>query len=367
MNPDLPSSPREELEARLTALLLGELNATEAAEVRQAIENDPELARLHERLKQTIGLLREAAASTEEPAAEPHAPLQLSAAKRQQLLTQFKTPADQPQREPARRRSRWYIPASIAAILVAMLAIASLMVSNSRMAIFGRAKLTSATATGESGADLRMPDLRGINCGRSLQIRQASPRRLQLNWLFATNPSTGGGLTVEKYLKETASAAAATRPAEAENNVYLPTGEGEDSEEGVALHPQRLTNIPGSTPPAGDAGGAPQIADAGDTPGHNWYSGLTRDDAGGLKISQRRCPPRRSRECTCSRQAGTRDETSAVGGGHPGHRVLEFRPGVTMATNPGELACPSNYPRLPSRAVRTSCPKVPTSSPLRKP
>ena len=40
MNPDNPQSPREQLETRLTALLLGELSADEAAELHAAILND---------------------------------------------------------------------------------------------------------------------------------------------------------------------------------------------------------------------------------------------------------------------------------------------------------------------------------------
>jgi len=43
MNSDSPQSPREELEARLTALLLGELSGAEAATMRRAIEQDAEL------------------------------------------------------------------------------------------------------------------------------------------------------------------------------------------------------------------------------------------------------------------------------------------------------------------------------------
>jgi len=54
MNPELPRNPQEELEARLTALLLGELSADEAATVRRAIEQDGELAKLFARLHHTI-------------------------------------------------------------------------------------------------------------------------------------------------------------------------------------------------------------------------------------------------------------------------------------------------------------------------
>ena len=66
MNPDQPRTPREELELRVTSLLLGELPAAEAAAVREAIAKDPELAKLHDDLKQTIHLVR--VATTVEPA-----------------------------------------------------------------------------------------------------------------------------------------------------------------------------------------------------------------------------------------------------------------------------------------------------------
>ena len=67
MNPELPRNPREEMELRLTALLLGELSADEAAAVREAIAKDPELSKLHDDLKQTIHLVREATTSRVKP------------------------------------------------------------------------------------------------------------------------------------------------------------------------------------------------------------------------------------------------------------------------------------------------------------
>src|SRR5919108_4386439 len=90
MNTDDPKTPREELEASLTALLLGELSTEEAAALRQNLDQDAELARLYERLKQTIDLVRETAASPfEQPTAQP-VPLRLSDARRRRLLQQFK-------------------------------------------------------------------------------------------------------------------------------------------------------------------------------------------------------------------------------------------------------------------------------------
>ncbi len=49
MNPDKPS--RDEIEAKLTALLLGELPEEEARLLRYTISQDPALAKLHDRLK----------------------------------------------------------------------------------------------------------------------------------------------------------------------------------------------------------------------------------------------------------------------------------------------------------------------------
>ena len=88
MNPD-PFS-RDELEARLTALLLGELPAEEARALHAALAQDPELARLHAQLARTIGLVRTASTSAADPATE--AALKLSAARRAELLAHFQTP-----------------------------------------------------------------------------------------------------------------------------------------------------------------------------------------------------------------------------------------------------------------------------------
>lgn len=92
MNPELPTNPREEMELRVTALLLGELTADEAATVREAIAKDPELARLHDDLKATIQLVQSAttreAESTNVEAAQP----KLSEARRKKVLTAFVIP-----------------------------------------------------------------------------------------------------------------------------------------------------------------------------------------------------------------------------------------------------------------------------------
>ena len=70
MNPDTPNPLREELEARLTALLLGELNPDDAELLRKFIAQDPALSAQFERLKLTVELVRETAKDPIEQPAE---------------------------------------------------------------------------------------------------------------------------------------------------------------------------------------------------------------------------------------------------------------------------------------------------------
>ena len=55
-------SSREELKARLTAMVLGEAGPSEEEELRRLMEHDPDLAQWHSQLVKTTGLIREAAA-----------------------------------------------------------------------------------------------------------------------------------------------------------------------------------------------------------------------------------------------------------------------------------------------------------------
>lgn len=85
-----PQNPGEELEARLTALILGELDEAQAAELRAQIAKDSELTKLYERLSLAAGLIREAVRAPD-PAKTSPEPLVLSAEKRAKLLGEFKT------------------------------------------------------------------------------------------------------------------------------------------------------------------------------------------------------------------------------------------------------------------------------------
>src|SRR5262245_21910485 len=122
MNPELPQNPREEMELRVTALLLGELSADEAAVVREAIAKDPELAKLHDDLKQTIQLVRQAETSTSEPAVEPAAAPKLSTERREKLLAQFKTVTPKEFSGDKRRRNIRLLELAAVLAIVALLA-----------------------------------------------------------------------------------------------------------------------------------------------------------------------------------------------------------------------------------------------------
>ncbi len=122
MNPDAPKTPREEMEAWLTALLLGELSAGEAAAVRELMKHDAELAGLHERLRQSIALLREAVPHVEPPSPSAE-PLRLSEERRKKLLAAFAIPPLKPATAKPRRQVRFRLIEVLAGLtIVALLA-----------------------------------------------------------------------------------------------------------------------------------------------------------------------------------------------------------------------------------------------------
>src|ERR1051326_7306733 len=120
MKSDKPKTPREELEASLTALLLGELPAEKAAALRELMAKDEELAKLYERLEQAIGLMRETTASSEEKTVAQPA-LKMSGKKREELLAHFKTVAPK-EFEKAKRVSPKLLEIAAILLIVALLA-----------------------------------------------------------------------------------------------------------------------------------------------------------------------------------------------------------------------------------------------------
>ncbi len=121
MNPEMPQRPQDELEASLTALLLGELPHDQAAALHQKLAQDAELSALYERLKHTIALVRETIATPAAQATTPLLPLRLEEQRRQKLLQHFKTVAPKEFAPPPRRSRRWLIPVGIAAGFVVLL------------------------------------------------------------------------------------------------------------------------------------------------------------------------------------------------------------------------------------------------------
>src|SRR6266545_1765159 len=148
MNEDTPKPPREQLETRLTALLLGELPAEEAAALREIMAKDAPLAGLYERLQRAIDLVRETAASPMEQTAAQPAPLKLSDERRQKLLAHFKTVAPERFKAPRGREPSWIAPLGAAA---ALMVLAAISIPN----------FTRARSTGQANAvinNLRMLD-----------------------------------------------------------------------------------------------------------------------------------------------------------------------------------------------------------------
>ncbi|HEX3627335.1 MAG TPA: von Willebrand factor type A domain-containing protein [Verrucomicrobiae bacterium] len=124
MNPEQPS--REQIEARLTALLLGELPATEAELLRFAISRDPELQKLHDQLSSTIGFVREAMKNPTGAPVDRETPLKLAQERRQKLLEHFKTARPQPENPMGLKRIKFPSTQSLAVAAIIIFVICGL-------------------------------------------------------------------------------------------------------------------------------------------------------------------------------------------------------------------------------------------------
>ncbi|MGD0259219.1 MAG: von Willebrand factor type A domain-containing protein [Verrucomicrobiota bacterium] len=136
----MPQKPQDELESSLTALLLGELPHEQAAALHQKLAQDAELAKLYERLKHTINLVRETVARPAAQAAGQPTPLKLSDQRREKLLQHFKTVAPKEFTKPQRSRVPVLIELGIAAGLVFLLGalfLPALSKAKSKSAHFG--------------------------------------------------------------------------------------------------------------------------------------------------------------------------------------------------------------------------------------
>ncbi len=118
MNESSPP-PHDEFEVRITAYLLGELDADQAAEIAERLQHEPELRQLADRLKKTIELLE--VPFSEKDAAEPVPEFRFDSDRREALLAQLSAPPA-PAEEPRRSSAiPWYMPIGIAASLALLL------------------------------------------------------------------------------------------------------------------------------------------------------------------------------------------------------------------------------------------------------
>jgi Mg-chelatase subunit ChlD len=115
MNSEKPLTPGEELEIRITALVLGELSPDEATALRAQLSDNPVLQSLHARLARAFDLLRAAAPLSD--LAEESIPATLSSERRERLFQHFKgAKTSRPKVIPiTRRRWTWLAPLSWAA------------------------------------------------------------------------------------------------------------------------------------------------------------------------------------------------------------------------------------------------------------
>jgi Mg-chelatase subunit ChlD len=168
MKPDSPKNPGEELELRITALLLGELSDDEATALRQTIAQDAELSRLHDRLKFAIELARETSASpVEEEIAKPEE-LKLAPERRAKLLAAFAAPKTIKLVQKRRVQRRELL--ALAAMVIGLLAVAGLL-----MPAFNRASISAKMArTGY--ADLSIPEASDYSITVAGDVQAASER-----------------------------------------------------------------------------------------------------------------------------------------------------------------------------------------------
>lgn len=154
MNPDQPS--REQIEARLTALLLGELPAAEAELLRWTISRDPELQKLHDHLKLTIGFVREAMKNPTGAPLDKETPLKLPQERRQTLLAHFKTVRPQPP-----QKLSWLRPIKVSPFIPALVAITIIAVLAAMLLpVLQRAKTRGMATLGKSEQESAINNMR---------------------------------------------------------------------------------------------------------------------------------------------------------------------------------------------------------------
>ena len=186
MNSDFSNLPPEERAQLLTALLLGELPPAEADALRGALTADPELAREHTRLQQTIALVRETAAMERKTSAGG-TPLRLDDKRREKLLAAFKTPAPQPV-TPRRPRNLQFLPLALAAALVGLLIVSVMLPSLAGLKSRAE-RLTPLSVPVQSLVDFDSDRYEAVPDRLSARVRAARPVRRESERDFAESLS----------------------------------------------------------------------------------------------------------------------------------------------------------------------------------
>ena len=259
MNPEMPQKPQDESEARLTALLLGELPHEQAAALHQKLAQDAELAKLYERLKHTINLVRESLATPAAQTSDQPTPLKLSADRREKLLQHFKTVAPI-EFIPIRRRAMpWLVPVGIAAALVVIAG------SLAMPRFANRTKSMGAWGWGDTHAasDEQYAKLRSLapaRGGRSEDLRNLNRREDQL---ALGVQQSGAGTTIRQSLMQAVPSAkpAATQKGEPALRLRFANPPSQ------IILPESSQLADGTTTPASAEGAQPGFTVAGTTRG----------------------------------------------------------------------------------------------------
>lgn len=118
MKTDFSKLPREEIEARITTMLLGELPENEAVELMEFVSNDADLLKVYHELRRTISLVDEASELSER--------VTLSEDRREKLLASFKSLQPPELAEKLEARIDWRNWAAMAAMVGLLLGGATL-------------------------------------------------------------------------------------------------------------------------------------------------------------------------------------------------------------------------------------------------
>jgi Mg-chelatase subunit ChlD len=199
MNDQRPTNPREQLEVRITALLLGEASAFEEAELLDAIKADSELEAFYEAMRRTVKQVEGAV-----PMVATN--LELSGDRRSNLNDLFKRPTGKTISLPAgraRRLTQTQVILSIAAALVILLVAAGLLLPALAKAKAKAARITAMNEAKSIELSARFEEENRLSGAAS---QPASPGKA------AENSDDRGAKSDNKFLARYGSAVTSPKP-----------------------------------------------------------------------------------------------------------------------------------------------------------